>query len=386
MTAATVAQNGNSPTARLLFVNHSLHMGGIETMIDDFARSLRPAGFDVGVAVFRGGGQLAAGLAGSGIPVSDLHKREGLDFGLVMRLRRLLRASKTSVIHSHNYSAWLYSVLASLGLGGIKRIHTEHSRVQPLPRRRAMERWLARYTHAVVGVSDDVAQSLVTEVGIEPTRVCFIANGINLSRYRPDPALRASLREELGIAPTTLVYGIVARLVPVKAHVDLIDAFHIVQQRQPATRLVIAGDGPCGADLKAQVTRLGLTPCVHFLGEVRDTERVLNALDVYMLSSTDEGMNLTLLEAMATGLPVIATSVGGNPEVVAEANTGLLVPARNPQRMAQAMRELLLKHELRQGFGLAARQRVERQFSQANTLRKYQALYAGLSAAQAAGS
>ena len=99
---AGVAQVGNATPARLLFVNHSLHMGGIETMIDDFARSLRPAGFDVGVAVFRGGGQLAAGLAGSGIPVSDLHKREGLDFGLVMRLRRLLRASKTSVIHSHN--------------------------------------------------------------------------------------------------------------------------------------------------------------------------------------------------------------------------------------------------------------------------------------------
>ena len=360
-----------------------MHMGGIETMIDDFARSLRPAGFDVGVAVFRGGGQLAAELAGSGIPINDLRKREGLDFGLAIRLRRLLRASSTSVIHSHNYSAWLYSVVASLGLVGIRRIHTEHSRVQPLARRRAMERWLARHTHAVVGVSGDVATSLVADVGIEPSRVCFIANGINLSRYRPDPSLRASLRSELRIAQSTLVYGIVARLVPVKAHADLIDAFHIVHQAQADTQLLIAGNGACREALHGQVASLGLTQSVIFLGEVRDTERVLNAMDVYVLSSTDEGMNLTLLEAMATGLPVIATGVGGNPEVVADGNTGMLVPARNPQRMAQAMHELLIKGDLRREFGLAGRQRVERQFSQANTLRKYRALYNGLPAAAA---
>lgn len=362
---------------RLLFVNHSMRMGGIETMIRDFALGLPRAAWQPEVAVFSGGGVLGEQLAAGGMPVTDLHKREGLDPGLVLRLRRLLRTHGISVVHSHNYSAWLYSVLATWGLPGVRLVHTEHSRIEPLPRRQALVRWLARRSSAVVGVSLDVTRSLVEEAGAPADRVGFIANGIDLARFRPDPALRAAARQELGIAVDAAVFGIVARLVPVKSHRTLVDAFAIVRASRPDARLLLAGDGPCRAELEAQVAAAGLGGAVRFLGEVRDTPRVLNALDVYMLSSVDEGMNLTLLEAMACGLPVVATAVGGNGEVVHDGRTGRLVPRLDALAMAERMLELAADAGARERLGDAGRARVEHDFSQAATMRAYEALYRG---------
>jgi sugar transferase (PEP-CTERM/EpsH1 system associated) len=366
----------HAPPRRLLFLNHSMRMGGIETMIRDFVFGLNGRGFEPSVAVFSGGGPLVEQLSASHFAVADLHKREGIDLRLVLRLRKLLRSRRIDIVHSHNYSAWLYAVLASRGLG-VRVVHTEHSRVQPLARRHALERWLGRRTDAVVGVSADVAHSLVHDVGIDAHRVRFIPNGIDLQRYRPQPDLRTALRRSIGAGDEAVVFGIVARLVPVKSHRTLIDAFRRVLGACPAARLLIAGDGPCRGELELQAQQAGLGPAVTFAGEVRDTERMLNGMDVYMLSSTDEGMNLTLLEAMATALPVVATAVGGNPEVVADKLSGLLVPPLDPQAMAEAMLALARDPQRRAALGAQGRRRVEDGFSQERTLQAYAALYEG---------
>ena len=362
---------------KLLFVNHSMRTGGIETMIRDFANGVDPSRFEPLVAVFQGGGPLIDELEARGVPVADLRKREGLDFRVVTQLRQLLRRQKIEVIHSHNYSAWLYSVLASWGTADIRLVHTEHSRVQPMARRHMMERWLARRTHRVVGVSADVVHSLVHDVGMSASKICLITNGVNLSRYRSDPDLRRETRQRLRVADDAIVFGIVARLVPIKSHTTLIDAFAMVHKELPSARLVVAGDGSCLDALKRQVADFSLADSVAFLGEVRDTDEVLNGLDVYMLASTNEGMNLTLLEAMATGLCVVATAVGGNTEVVAEGETGLLVPPSDPGQMARAMVRLARDPQLRATLGAAGRQRVEEYFSQTVTLRTYMSLYDG---------
>ena len=367
----------NSRVARVVYVNHSMGMGGIETMIRDFAFNIDRARFDPSVAVFRAGGQLIDQLAGAGIGVEHLDKREGLDIGLISRLRRHIVRTGARVVHSHNYSAWLYCVLASLGLPSVRIIHTEHSRVAPLWRRHVLERLLASRTHAVAAVSADVAESMVTEIRIPRSRVCMIANGINLGRFKPDERRRAAMRESLGLKSDEIVFGILARLVQVKSHRTLVDAFRIVCEELPNARLVVAGDGPCRAELELQVCSMGLEGKVLFLGEVSDGERVLNGLDVYMLSSLDEGMNLTLLEAMGASLPVVATEVGGNPEVVVRDQTGLLVPPAQPQAMAGAMLRFAREPDLRDRLGRAGRARVEAGFSQAATLDAYMNLYEG---------
>jgi glycosyltransferase involved in cell wall biosynthesis len=370
-------QGGTGQPEVVLFVNNSMAMGGIETMIRDFALGLRADGFRPAVAVFQPGGQLAEQLTGQGVPVTNLAKRDGLDLGLVGRLRRHIRDIGASVVHCHNYSAWLYSTLATWGLPGVRLVHSEHSRVLPLPRRRWLERQLARRTHAVVAVSADVARCLVRDIGVAPERVCLVANGIDLARFKPDPALRAGERARLGLPEAAIAFGILARLVPVKDHATLLQAFALAAQRLPQAHLVIAGDGPCRPALELQARDLDLQDRIHFLGEVRDGERVLNALDVYMLSSVDEGMNLTLLEAMGTGLPAIATRVGGNPEVVQDGSTGLVVPPSQPQAMAEAMVRLAEDPVLRQRLARQARERVAAAFSQQVTLQAYVALYRG---------
>lgn len=366
-----------SPRPTVLFVNHSLEMGGIETMIRDFALNLDAARYRSAVAVFRPGGALAEELIRAGTPVVSLDKREGLDPWLPLRLRRHIRECGASVVHSHNYSAWLYCVLASIGLPGVRLVHTEHSRVMPLARRRWLERRLSEFTRAVIAVSADVARSLVHDIGVARRRVGLIANGVNLSRFRPDPSRRREVRERLGIPPDAFVFGILARLVPVKSHATLIEAFRLLRERCPEVHLLIAGDGPCRMPLEAQVAQANLESRVHFLGEVHDGERVLNALDTYVLSSVDEGMNLTLLEAMATALPVIATAVGGNPEVVADGVTGCLVPALQPATMAEAMERLVRDPSMRRDMGERGRERVESSFSQKRTIEAYMTLYDG---------
>ncbi len=361
----------------VLFVNDSLAMGGIETMIRDFALGLDGSRFSAAVAVFRPGGQLADELRRSGVRVTSLDKRDGLDLGLALRLRRHIRETGARIVHSHNFAAWLYCALATAGLRGVRCVHTEHSRVMPLARRRWLERRLASVTDAVIAVSADVARSLVRDIGVNRQRVGLIANGVNLRRFRPDPDARSAMRAKLGIDERAVVFGILARLVPVKSHQTLVEAFRLLRQQAPDAHLIIAGDGPCRQALERQIGEAGLTDCIHLLGEVSDGERVLNGLDVYVLSSVDEGMNLTLLEAMGTALPVIATAVGGNPEVVVDRLTGLIVPAQQPAALADAMMVLARDEGLRRALGSRGRSRVEETFSQRRTLEEYMALYDG---------
>lgn len=371
----TVTAQADRPV--VLFVNDSLAMGGIETMIRDFALGLDPARYTAEVAVFRPGGQLADELQRSGVRVTSLDKRDGLDLGLAVRLRRHIRETGARIVHSHNYAAWLYCALATAGLPGVRRVHTEHSRVMPLARRRWLERRLASLTDAVIAVSGDVARSLVHDIRVSRERVGLIANGVNLGRFRPDPAARRAMRASLGIDEHAVAFGILARLVPVKSHQTLVEAFRLLRQRVSGAHLLIAGDGPCREALERQIAEADLNDCIHLLGEVSDGERVLNGLDVYVLSSVDEGMNLTLLEAMGTALPVIATAVGGNPEVVVDTVTGLIVPALQPSALADAMARLAGDKGLRHTLGLRGRSRVEAAFSQRRTLEEYMSLYDG---------
>lgn len=362
------------PALRVLYVNHSLATGGIETMIRDFALRLKHAHWEPEVAVFQAGGSLENDLRANGVPVVDLSKREGLDPGLVRRMRRLLRDHAIDVVHSNNYSAWLYSVLASIGLPRTRVVHTEHSSIRGW-RRRWLERQLARGTDAIVAVSRDVERGMVDDIGVARTAVRMIVNGVDTARFRRDDRLRQSARSEYGLRREHLAFGVVARLAPVKALEVLLDAFAMVWRRHPEARLLIAGDGPCRDALRAQGAALALSDAVRFLGEVQDPQRVMNSLDVYVLSSDSEGMNLTLLEAMASSLPVVATAVGGNPEVVDGNVTGLLVPRRSPEQLAQAMARMIEEPGMRARMGECGADRVRRTFSQDATFAAYLRLY-----------
>lgn len=361
---------------RVLFLNQSLQTGGIETIIRDFALSLPQSDFEPQVAVFEDGGHLLAALKNQAIKVHVLDKREGLDPRLILRLRRLLVDQRIQVLHTHNYAAWLYGVMSTIGLSGVEVVHTEHSKVGHHWRRRILEYVLSRVTPKIVAVSDDVAQGLIRQIGVPSERVRVIRNGVNTERYRHDPIRRQKYRDSFGISADSMVFGTLARLVPVKNHALLIDAFAEILPHMPGATLILAGDGPERRALEQQVRRLQLAEeKVKFIGNTTEPEGFLNALDIYAISSLSEGMNLTILEAMASGLPVVATNVGGNPQVVSHQESGFLVNSGDIDAMAQALTALACSADLRKRYGERGRQIVEMSFSQARTLDEYIELY-----------
>jgi sugar transferase (PEP-CTERM/EpsH1 system associated) len=371
----------NRSHKNILYLNHCMAMGGIENMIVDFTRLLPIDEFEPHVAVFEGGGSLEAALKERHVPVHWLDKHEGIDPGLVFRLRRLLRSQGIRVVHSNNYSAWLYACVASRGLRGLTHVHTEHSGVDSFRRRYAAERWLSRFTTHVVAVSKHVHDVMIEEIGISPQRVRLIYNGVDTTRFCPNEQGRESLRRSLQIPPDTVVIGIVARLARIKNHEFLIRAFAKLQAVPgKSTRLLIVGDGPERASLEELSRQLGVAGDVSFLGERRDTPELLNAFDIYVLPSFSEGMNLTLLEAMGSGLPVVASRVGGNVEIVEDGNTGYLFPSGNVDSLSELLGRLVGEPERRAQMGQSGRERVLRQFDQRVMMQHYLSLYRGAGA------
>ncbi len=366
---------------KILYLNHCMAMGGIENMIVDFTRLLPADEFEPHVAVFEGGGSLEAALKERHVPVHWLDKHEGIDLGLVFRLRRLLQNQGFQVVHSNNYSAWLYACAASRGLRRLTHVHTEHSGVDSFRRRYTAERWLSRFTTHVVAVSKHVHDVMIDEIGISPQRVRLIYNGVDTTRFCPSPQARESMRRNLQIPPDVVVIGIVARLARIKNHEILIRAYaklHAAPGKK--TRLVIVGDGPERAALEEMSRQFGISADVSFLGERRDTPELLNAFDIYILPSLSEGMNLTLLEAMGAGLPVVASRVGGNVEIVEDGNTGYLFPSGNVDALSELFGRLVSEPERRARMGQSGRERVLRQFDQRAMMQHYLSLYRGAGA------
>ena len=293
-----------------------------------------------------------------------------------MRLRRLMRDRNIAVLHSHNFSAWLYSAFAASSVGGICHVHTEHSGVEPSSRRYFAERWLSRITNHVIAVSSHVHDVMVRDIGISPTRAKLIPNGVNTTRFSPDTRVRAQTRSHLGLTDQDFVVGIVARLAPVKNHSLLLNAFAAFELELPMKKkLLIVGDGGERTKLEELSRHLGIDRVTRFLGERRDTEMLFNAMDVYALSSTSEGMNLTLLEAMSAGLAVVATAVGGNVEIVEHGTSGFLVPLDAPLEMGRRLHELAVDWKSRERLGSAGRASVVLRFNEKKMMDRYLTLY-----------
>jgi len=229
-------------------------------------------------------------------------------------------------------------------------------------------RWAARLTDAIVCVSKDSAQRSLLD-GLQKHKICTILNGTDVSRFEyAGPAAGG---------PAVMV----GRLSPEKDVATLLKAAAIAQSRAPGFRLEIAGDGVCSDDLKAQATALGLDGAVRFLGNVQDIPRLLAGASMCVLSSITEGISLTLLEAMSCGLPVVATRVGGNTEIIQDGQTGLLVPAQDPSLLAEAMLQIWHNPQMGKTMGSRGRDRVQSQFDVRQMVQRYQDLYLGRSPA-----
>jgi len=366
---------------RVLHVVLGLHPGGTERLVIELARRLH-ADMPAAVCCLDETGAWAGELLNSGIAVTALARKPGFRPGLARRVAAAAVAHGATVLHAHHYSPFVYGALARIvrpGRPGLRLVFTEHGRLSdagPSRKRRLANRALRRLATRVFAVSEDVRQHLVAE-GFGDEDVGVIYNGIEVGPM-PDVAARAGVRRELGATADDFVVGTIARLDPVKDLGTLLEAVARLGSGAPSPILAIVGDGAERGTLEARAASLGIASRTRFLGERDDARRWLAGCDVYANSSISEGVSLTILEGMAAGLPVVATRVGGTPEVVT-GECGLLVPSRDAGALADALRRLAGDAGLRRELGAAARRRVETRFTLERMVREYRDAYLSVS-------
>jgi sugar transferase (PEP-CTERM/EpsH1 system associated) len=318
--------------------------------------------------------------------VIALHKRPGTDLGMLWRLAGRLRRLKPDVFHSHNLGPMEGQWAAALA-GVPRRVHTEHGRdTYDLDGTNWKYNLFRRATrpliHQYTAVSKDLAKWLVETVGVRPERVKQIYTGIDTERFCPGgPKLREIEGAPAGFFDEgTFVIGTVGRLAEVKDQGTLIEAFARLrpQENPRPLRLMIVGEGAMRGKLEGLIGKHQLEAFVWLTGNRTDIPQLLRQMDLYALPSTVEGISISILEAMATGLPVVATGVGGNPEIVTEGETGVLVPVGDVGRLAEAIGGLAGDPVRLRGMGVAGREYVVRECELESYYGAYESAYLGV--------
>jgi glycosyltransferase involved in cell wall biosynthesis/protein-tyrosine-phosphatase len=361
---------GSPPEIRVCHVMSADLWAGAEVQLATTASFLvHQAGIQL-TAVLLNEGRLAYELRAFGIEVAVVDERRHGSAAIVAFLLQFLRTHRIDIVHTHRYKDTVLGAIAAKLAGTPKFVRTVHGRPEPLrgwdrlkfEAYGALERstlgWCA---DRIVAVSNDLADTLLRS-GYRHSAIVPIHNGINFydARARRD---RRLVRRDLRIAEDARVVGTIGRLAPVKAHRDLLRAAQRILARTPEATFLIVGDGPLRHELEAEAARLGVAHACRFTGPRQDIYDLLSAMDVFVLPSLHEGVPMALLEAMALGKPVVATAVGGVPEIVRDRVTGRLVPARNDRALANACLDLISDLRLAHGLGLAAQRAVAERFS-----------------------
>lgn len=365
--------NSSSPSKSPLVVHviYSLGVGGLENGLINLINNMPRDRYRHAIVCLHRSTDFAKRIQGSDVSIYSLDKKPGKDLGLYVRLGRLLRQLKPDIVHTRNLTALEGQVVAAITVPA-RRVHGEHGREVDIAglniKYNLLRRMIRPFVHRYITVSRDLERWLVDQIGVEPSRIRQIYNGVDSQKFRPwrkeDPAppWQAKFANDQHV-----IIGSVGRMAAIKDHLTLVRAFIMLIQQHPhlreTTRLVIVGDGPCRENCTQLLAQAGLSDCAYLMGERSDVAELMRAMDIFVLPSLGEGISNTILEAMATGLPVLATQVGGNPELVHASVTGRLVPADAPQAMAQALFDYVNDAQLRASHGSAGRAIIERQYS-----------------------
>lgn len=371
---ARPTRTARRPAHRLLQVVLTLRPGGAEYLVAEMCRRLSPE-FEMTVCCLDDEGPWAPMLRQDGVDVVALYREPGFRPQLGRVIADLAARRRASLLHCHLYSPFVYGRIAKLWSPGLKLVYTDHGRNSDDPpswKRRLVNPLLARFDGPIVAVSHELRQYLIAS-NFPPDRVRVIHNGI-VTGPPPSAAERHQMRRMLGLDDDAFIVMTIARLDPVKDFGVLIEAFARARRRVPRACLIIVGDGPERSRLTAMAADADLGTSVIFLGYRHDSRRLLAAADLFVNSSITEGVSLTILEAMASGVPVVATNVGGTPEVI-DQTSGVLVQSRHPKELSAAIAGLAADAPRRIALAAAARQRVEARFTMERMINDYARLY-----------
>ena len=380
---------------RVLQLVHALPVGGTEVMVSELTRRLTAAGIDTSVVCLDFVGELGERLRSDGIEVHELGRRPGLDRGLPGRIAEVVRSGPFDVVHAHQYTCFFYGALARRKAGA-PLVFTEHGRFYPdVPKlkRRLFNRVFRSRADRTTAVSRGVWRSLVEIEAFRPEGVEVIYNGVDVERFGR-LAHRASARRALGVPDDVPLIGTIGRLDSIKNQAVLVRVLARLRSSDHAStgaserpRLAIVGEGPEHDSLVALVSELGLRDSVVLPGRIDDVTRVLGAFDVFVLPSRSEGTPVTLLEAMAARVPIVATDVGGIPEILEDGTEALLVDGSRTDAevcdsLSQAIDRCLSDASTGRALVESAHARVRREFSLEAMCDRYREIYEQVAAAR----
>lgn len=380
LTAPAITRRGPATAdsrPRVVQVIPTLRTGGLENVVVRLVTHFESI-LSQGVVTPAKTGPLASRFP-AGVSIVAMGDRHRPDRFNALRMARVFRALRPDIVHTRNWTC-IDAILGARLAGVPHVIHGEHGREAADPTganrlRRRVRRALAPLVSQFVTVSRDLNRWLVEDVRVPARKVRTIYNGVDTDRFAPGD--REAARRALDIPAGWGVVGTVGRLDPVKDQAGLIRAFAVASAQRPSV-LLIVGDGPLRAELDALGRGLGLDDRLRLLGDRQDVAQILRALDCFVLPSVGEGISNAILEAMATALPVVATRVGGNVELVEDGETGLLVEVGQPEGLVRALECYLGDSGIARKHGAAARVRVEREFGLARMLTGYGDLYRSL--------
>lgn len=374
----------HSALGTVVHVIKATRISGAERHLLILLPALKARGVDVSLLLLEDPAHpvadMAAELEAAGVPVRRIPIYRHFDLPVIGRLRRALRDLRPDIVHTHLIHADLYGMIAAKR-AGVRRVVTSRHNDDTFRRRqpvRALNHLLWRFTSAGIAISHAIARFCVEVEGAPTRKITTIHYGLAL-REQDRNAAGSALRGELNLPADTRLVGVVCRLIEQKGVVYGVRAFARVAPQFPDAHLIIAGDGDLRAALEREAQTLGIGDRVHFLGWREDATAVLAALDVLLMPSLWEGFGLVMLEAMAQLVPIIGSAVSAIPEVVADGETGILVPPRDSTAIADALALLLGDPALCRHMGLQGQDRVETVFSVDNMTAQTLTLYNQLS-------
>jgi sugar transferase (PEP-CTERM/EpsH1 system associated) len=373
---------------RIMHVVDSLGRGGLENGLVNLIDRMDGSRFEHIVVTMRGLGPMADRLRSKQVQIACLDKPTSSSVQLAA-LTRTIRKFQPDIVHSRNWAA-IEAVLAGRWVKSRAVVHSEHgldsNATVAEPWRRACFRRLAfELADRVLTVSHQLREFHARRTRFPERKITVIHNGVDQRRFFSDQGKRRRVRAECGLSEDEFCIGSVGSLFPIKDHATLLKAIGQMAEHVRNWHLLLIGEGPLLPKLQGFVNaNPGWSARVTFLGQSNRVPELLNAMDVYVLPSISEGISNSLLEAMASGLPVVVTAAGGNPEVVVDGESGLLFPVGDFEKLAEQLRVLEARRDLRLQLGGAGLQRVRDEFSIAAMIRKYEQLYEGLVPALAA--
>jgi glycosyltransferase involved in cell wall biosynthesis len=355
--------------ARIVQFVLTLEIGGLERMVVDLALQQKKSGYDVRIYCLFHSGPVAAPALEAGIPIVEFHGQALSSAAKMFSVVKTLLRDKADIVHSHNSGVHPYAALAAKIASVPVVVNTRHGTASYFGNPYQERKFKSVYglTDRIVFVSDETRSFYVNQLGLYESKSAVIANGIPTWAFRSRPA-------QPGSKSPRIRFGTVGRLAPVKAHDVLLNAFALVSRQLPQAELRIVGGGEMRNQLVEQIQTLGLGDRVRLDGSTTEIANVLSELDIFVISSDSEGLPLAVLEAMAAGLPIVSTRVGGIPEVAPEGSVAWYCPPRNPIELAQAMISAARSHDLR-SMGETAAQIATRHFDVSTMHHQYEVLY-----------